>query len=366
MSGLIDVAQNLCDNMNSKVNSNASRRIFYKPITYKDSIIKIYGTYEGPKDFLRIPSGDKVDKILTSQNCVFLGAYLDGHLAGISCIKEKSGDYPFFRFPKSENPGKVFTFGGLYVRPECQGFGSAKGMVEILTESTRQYTDILKNQGVSDLHRGIFYEADYRNASSLSVLTRHGNYVGYYVDDKRLEGPTIMLYDSFTQKPVDISYVPRVHISPDKEEGVEDLFHFTSDIAEQVGGMQKYELPFDDQANTMYVLNNIPRTAGMGKSMLDFEKEYVDNFNFYAPGEATSVLLSGSDYSQQTVSSEDMSGQQEKTIDPELLDLDTERNYDATTTCAGTLVHPSFLGMVDGCMSRVYKCARPDDEQILN
>jgi len=292
MSGLIDIAQNMCDNINSKVKERPGKgTIYYKPITFKDSIIKIYSTFEGPKDFLRIPNGDKIEGILTSDNCVFLGAYLNGHLAGISYLKEIPENYPFFRAPLSENGNnKVFTFGGLYVRPECEGFGSATGMVNILTQSARTYINTLKQSDPTQrLQQGVFFEADYRNIGSLSVLSRHGNYIGFYVDEKRLEGPTIMLYDSFSSKPIPVE-IPTLHVPNDKEQGILNLTQFTGNLASQVGGMQEYTIPFDDQANHMTVLNNIPKTLGNGKTMFDFEKEYTGQFVNYEPGEAREVM----------------------------------------------------------------------------
>ncbi len=292
MSGLIDIAQNICDNINSKVQAqNGKGKIFYKPITYKDSIIKIYSTFEGPKDFLRIPTGDKIDAILSNENCVFLGAYLDGRLAGISCLKEIPENYPFFRAPECEGgTGKVFTFGGLYVRPECEGFGSATGMVRILTQSAKTYIETLRQSGKQEgLHQGIFFEADYRNVGSLAVLSRHGNYLGFYVDEKKLEGPTIMLYDSFTSTPIPIS-IPTLHVPEDKNQGIINLTKFTTEIAEQVGGMKRYIIPFDDQENHMVVLNNIPQTAGLGREMFEFEDKYTTQFVNYAPGEAREIM----------------------------------------------------------------------------
>lgn len=292
MSSLIDIAQNICDNINSKVrDQNGRGNIYYKPITYKDSIIKIYSTYEGPKDFLRIPTGEKIDCILTGDNCVFLGAYLNGRLAGISYMKEIPENYPFFRAPLNEGQtGRVFTFGGLYVRPECQGFGSATGMVNILTESARKYIDAKRVDGVQDLPQGIFFEADYRNIGSISVLARHGNYVGFYVDEKRLEGPTVMLYDSFKSTPIVITNTPKIHIPEDKEQGIINLQRFTNEIAGQVGGLTEYNIPFDDQSNHMFVLNNIPTTTQAGKSMFEFEKEYTTQFVNYEPGEAREIM----------------------------------------------------------------------------
>ena len=304
MSSLIDIAQNICDNINSRVKSQQDSRgkIFYKPITYKDSIIKIYSTYEGPKDFLRIPTGEKIDCILTGDNCVFLGAYLNGRLAGISYLKEIPENYPFFRAPLSEGKmGKVFTFGGLYVRPECQGFGSATGMVGILTESARKYIDARRASGEQNLPQGIFFEADYRNVGSISVLARHGNYVGFYVDEKRLEGPTIMLYDSFRTQPIVIGNVPKIHIPEDKEEGIVNLTEFTSTIAEQVGGSTEYTIPFDDQSNHMVVLNNIPLTTPVSKGMFEFEKEYRTQFVNYKPGEAREVMTGSSEEKEATI-----------------------------------------------------------------
>ncbi len=303
MSSLIDIAQNICDNINSKVKSREGKgKIYYKPITYKDSIIKIYSTYEGPKDFLRIPTGDKIDCILTGDNCVFLGAYLNGRLAGISYLKEIPENYPFFRAPQSEGQtGKVFTFGGLYVRPECQGFGSATGMVGILTESARRYIDLKKTDGVQNLPQGIFFEADYRNVGSISVLSRHGNYVGFYVDEKRLEGPTIMLYDSFKSSPIVISNLPKIHIPEDKEQGILNLQRFTSEIASQVGGSTEYNIPFDDQSNHMVVLNNIPETTKASKGMFEFEEKYTTQFVNYEPGEAREVMTGSREEQDPTI-----------------------------------------------------------------
>lgn len=228
---------------------------FRSPETAQE-IVEMYRTYGGIKRHMRALSPEKVQEYLDN-GYAFVGAYYDKQLAGIAVSKQLPEDYPYFTLPRDEQKGNIYTLGGLYVRPDYQGLGIASKLSKIVTQGTEAF-GIETKEAV-----GMAYEVSYDNFGSLKILSKHGNYVGFYSDESATEGLTILLYRPFTHDAVKIDR-PSIQLLPNDEAlSMENLAEGLTYISEQeqIGGMNSTLL---EQENgdilKTWVLNNTPNT----------------------------------------------------------------------------------------------------------
>lgn len=228
---------------------------FRSPETAQE-IVEMYRTYGGIKRHMRALSPEKVQEYLDN-GYAFVGAYYDKQLAGIAVSKQLPEDYPYFTLPRDEQKGNIYTLGGLYVRPDYQGLGIASKLSKIVTQGTEAFGRETKEAV------GMAYEVSYDNFGSLKILSKHGNYVGFYSDESATEGLTILLYRPFTHDAVKIDR-PSIQLLPNDEAlSMENLVEGLTYISEQeqIGGMNSTLLEQEDgDILKTWVLNNTPNT----------------------------------------------------------------------------------------------------------
>ena len=230
-------------------------RLRFDTLQSADEIVSLYRTYDGMKRHMRALSEDKVNEYF-EQGYAFVGAYMDKELAGIAVSKQLPEEYPYFTLPKDAEKGVIHTLGGLYVRPDYQGFGIASKLSGIITKGTEDYG---KETGQSV---GMAYEIAYDNFGSLSILSKHGNYIGYYADSKGDEGLTILLYRPYTQDAIKVDK-PNIVLTSSEQDSLTSLNDGIKYIAnqDQIGGMTETNLELDNGSIvTSLITNKTPLT----------------------------------------------------------------------------------------------------------
>jgi len=234
---------------------NGSDLTFKQPKT-PGEIVDLYRTYKGLTRQMRPLNEQQVEEYM-SKGYSFIGAYMNNKLAGVSVSKEFPENYPLFHLPKSEGDGRVSTLGGLYVSKNFNGLGLASNLSKITTEATEQFG---KNEPGAPI--GMAYEISYDNPGSLKVLSRQGNFVGYYSDAQGQEGLSLLLYRPFNQSPVEIDK-PSIVLTKDETASqinvVDGFMHIANQP--QIGGFEVYKHELSDgNIVTTNILNTTPNT----------------------------------------------------------------------------------------------------------
>ena len=240
------------DKENSNVKSPLLR---FDNIEKAEDIVNLYRTFDGMKRHMRALSPEKVNEYM-EQGYAFVGAYMDKELAGIAVSKQLPTEYPYFTLPKNESQGDIYTLGGLYVRPDFQGFGIASKLSKIVTKGTE---DFGKETGSAV---GMAYEVAYDNFGSLSILSKHGNYIGYYADSTGQEGLTILLYKPYEQEAIKVDK-PNIVLTSNEQDSLISLTNGLVHMAnqEQIGGLSQTKLELDNgSVVTSLVLDKTPLT----------------------------------------------------------------------------------------------------------
>ena len=191
-------------------------------------IVDLYRKYDGLLRQMRALNSDQVEEYL-AKGFAFAGAYVDSQLVGIAASKELPQNYPFFHLPKNETQGKVSTLRGLFVNKNFNGLGIASKLSTIVTQATEQYATHEQNTPV-----GMAYEISYDNPGSLRVLSRQGNFVGYYNDSEAKEGLSVLLYKPFIDKPVEIEQ-PNILLTANEQISQSNLAQSFEEMACQTG-----------------------------------------------------------------------------------------------------------------------------------
>ena len=248
---LRDYVSNRMANENARIKN--SKLSFDTPSSV-DEIVNLYRTYDGMKRHMRALSPEKVQEYL-DKGYAFVGAYYDKELAGIAVSKELPTDYPYFTLPKEEEKGSVFTLGGLYVRSEFQGMGLASKLSRIVTQGTEQYATESNNVV------GMAYEVSYDNFGSLRILSQYGNYIGFYSDNTKQEGLTILLYRPYLHDPIKVDR-PNIQLTYDEESSLQSLTDGLNYLSqqEQIGGAITTVREVDNAVVTSNILNRTPST----------------------------------------------------------------------------------------------------------
>lgn len=250
---------NLRDYINSRMEEE-NRTIknpqlrFAEPQTAEE-IVALYRTYDGLRRKMRPLNEEKVHEYL-DKGFAFAGAYYDKQLAGVVVSKQFPENYPYFTLPKEEEQGEVYTLGGLFVRPDFQGFGIASRLSKIITQGTENFG---KETGGAV---GIGYEVSYDNQGSLKILSQFGNYIGTYEDKEGEEGLSVMLYRPFGHEPVKIDR-PTIELSQDQDASRISLTEGLQYIGSQegVGGVSEIIRPLENGNEvTSLILNNTANT----------------------------------------------------------------------------------------------------------
>ena len=226
---------------------------FESPSTAEE-IVNLYRTYSGMKRHMRALSPDKVQEYL-DRGYAFVGAYYDKELAGIAVSKQLPSDYPYFTLPKEEEKGNIYTLGGLYVRPDFQGMGIASKLSRIVTKATETFGKETQEAV------GMGYEVSYDNFGSLRILSQYGNYIGFYSDDVKQEGLTILLYRPYTHETIQVDR-PNIQLTSDEDLSLQNLTEGLSYLSEQVqiGGATTIVRELDNAVVTSNILNKTPST----------------------------------------------------------------------------------------------------------
>lgn len=219
-------------------------------------IIDFYRTYDGLKRQMRPLSAEQVEEYL-EKGYAFVGAYYDKQLAGIVASKKLPDNYPYFHLPKSEPNGDIYTLGGIYVKKGLGGLGIASRLSNIITQGTQKF-----GQETGDAV-GMAYEVSYDNSGSLKIMSRQGNYVGFYSDTSGQEGLSVLLYRPFTHEAIEIPNRPDIQIvTQDETISKANLFNALETLASnpEIGGYQTYNEVVGSEENivTTHVLNNVP------------------------------------------------------------------------------------------------------------
>lgn len=220
-------------------------------------IIDFYRAYDGLKRQMRPLSAEQVEAYL-DKGYAFVGAYYDKQLAGIVASKQLPENYPYFHTPKSEPEGNIYTLGGIYVKKGLEGLGIASKLSNIITKGTEQFG---KETGDAV---GMAYEVSYDNYGSLKIMSRQGNYIGFYSDTSGEEGLSILLYRPFTHEAVNVQNRPNIQITQDEDFSKASLFNALENLASnpEINGYQTYNevVGSPDNIVTTHVLNNVPNT----------------------------------------------------------------------------------------------------------
>lgn len=220
-----------------------------------NEIAQLYRTFDGMKRQMRPLSPEKVNEYL-EKGYAFVGAYMDKELAGIVVSKQLPEEYPYFTLPKNEEKGTIYTLGGLYVHPDHQGFGIASKLSKIITKGTEDY-----GKGTQEAV-GMAYEVSYDNFGSLSILSKHGNYIGFYADSDGQEGLSILLYRPYVQEAIKVDK-PNIILNNDEQESLTNLTNGLNYMAnqEQIGGLTETSFEREDGSIlTTLVLDKTPLT----------------------------------------------------------------------------------------------------------
>ena len=233
-----------------------NKHIEFAPTYDAGQIVDIYRTYNGLRRQMRPLNEEQVETYLKN-GYAFVGAYYDKELAGIVVSKKLPENYPFFHLPKNEQQGDVYTLGGLYVKKEYEGLGLASKLSRIITNGTKDY-------GVETQETvGMAYEISYDNFGSLKVLSKHGNYVGFYHDGFKEEGLSILLYKPFLHEAVSVEDPSIKLVSTNEEFSKISLENALNQMSqdERIGGVTNYETEISE-GNTVYstVIDQTPNT----------------------------------------------------------------------------------------------------------
>lgn len=220
-----------------------------------DEIVNLYRTYDGMRRHMRALSPDKVQEYL-DKGYAFVGAYYDKELAGIAVSKQLPNDYPYFTLPKEEEKGNIYTLGGLYVRPDFQGMGIASKLSRIVTKGTEAFGKETQEAV------GMAYEVSYDNFGSLRILSQFGNYIGFYSDDIKEEGLTILLYRPYTHEAIQVDR-PNIQLTPNEDLSLQHLTEGLTYLSEQeqIGGLTTTVRELDNAIVTSSILNKTPDTV---------------------------------------------------------------------------------------------------------
>jgi len=246
------VAQQIEEENRTIVNPNLQFKLAQDP----NEIVNLYRTYDGIKRHMRALSKDKVEEYMQN-GYAFVGAYYDKKLAGIAVSKQLPENYPYFTLPKNEQKGNIYTLGGLYVNPKFQGLGMASKLGRVITTGTENFGKENPEEAV-----GMAYEVSYDNYGSLKILSKHGNYVGFYSDSGYQEGLTILMYRPFLHEAVKIDK-PNIVLTPDEQTSMNNLTESLTQISnnQEIGGLTQFDNVLENESvvATM-VLNNTPST----------------------------------------------------------------------------------------------------------
>lgn len=222
-------------------------------------IIDFYRTYNGLKRQMRPLSAEQVETYL-AKGYAFVGAYYDHQLAGIVASKQLPENYPYFHLPQSEPQGQIYSLGGIYVDPRVSGMGIASRLSNIVTEGTQQFA-----RETDANIAGLGIEVSYDNYGSLKIMSRQGNYIGFYSDTSGQEGLSILLYRPFTHDAINIAERPTIDlVSTDEELSRASLFGALETMAAnpEIGGYQTINQAVGEEGNivTTHILNNVANT----------------------------------------------------------------------------------------------------------
>lgn len=234
--------------------SNAN--VHYNAPKTAGEIVDLYRKYDGLLRQMRALNSDQVEEYM-AKGFAFAGAYVDSQLVGIVASKELPQNYPFFHLPKNEPQGKISTLGGLFVDKKFNGLGIASRLSSIVTQATENYGTHEQNAPV-----GMAYEISYDNPGSLRVLSKQGNFVGYYNDSESKEGLSVLLYKPFIKEPVEIEQ-PNILLTSNEHVSQINLAHAFEEMACQNGvdGFTTYTHDIgEDNIVTTKILNATPKT----------------------------------------------------------------------------------------------------------
>lgn len=249
---LRDYVAGRIDRENEKIKNSHLR---FDTLEDVGEIAKLYRTYDGMKRQMRPLSLEKAQEYM-DKGYAFVGAYMDKELAGIVVSKQLPEEYPYFTLPKDEQKGSIYTLGGLYVRPDFQGFGIASKLSKIITKGTEDYGKDTKEAV------GMAYEVSYDNFGSLNILSKHGNYIGFYADSDGQEGLSILLYRPYAQEAVEVDR-PNIILTKDQDESLISLTNGLEHIAnqKQIGGLTESIFEREDGSTvTSLIVDKTPLT----------------------------------------------------------------------------------------------------------
>ena len=222
---------------------------FFLP-TSTDKIVKLYKTYQGSTSKMHPLNKERVNEYL-DKGFPFVGVEHENELVGIAVSRQFPKNYPYFTLPRDENKGPIYTLGGLYVRPDFQGQGIATKLSKIAIQGTEKFG---KETGKAV---GIGFEISYDNEKSLNTLSWQGNYIGYYNDQKRQEGLSILLYRPFNHQALKVAH-PVINLTKDETTSLQNLRQGLTYMGRQnnVGGVTETINTLDDgNVVTSHVIN---------------------------------------------------------------------------------------------------------------
>ncbi len=209
------------------------------------SVLNLYKTYEGKKEFLYIPPKDEIEDTLKSDKECYLGVYNKGTLIGvrkISLLKESS---PFFVPPQYEKEnGTYFGLSGLYVHPNYRRHKLGYQMSKIAWKTAYKMNAT-----------GVYADCDYANNPSFSLLSSSYNLAGFTDGTNGAEGEKtiyVRWYHSFHNRPHKV--IPSIDLEVIDEKDLKTTVQNFAKKMSQLAPLdiQKISYGGKDKYNTLY------------------------------------------------------------------------------------------------------------------
>ena len=228
-----NIVENICDNFNS-----GSQNVKLYMVFDHQAISNLYKTYNGPVEFLYIPQLEEI-KDAIDEGAIYLGAFVDGKLAGVEKLAELQLPYPFFIPPKNCDPKKCYWgLSGLYVNPEYRGKHISSMLLDAGLKIPKECGGV-----------GVYADFDYRNILSMRVISKRMDFIGY-VDGRQGSPDEATIYTTFykclddncknrTSFNIDINKFDCDFVSNQLEESMNKIGSYSVDTVPYCGGYNK-------------------------------------------------------------------------------------------------------------------------------